>query len=436
MNNPRSILIVLAIAALIGLFWWFGVHNQQPRYQWEDDGWKSRAYSADHDQPYGAAVFYRLLKGYFPNEKVTDIKKSLREELLPDATKEPGTYVFIGNGMFLDSADTQHLLQFVAKGHTALIISKTIPFDLMNYIYYEECDELGWDDYSVTSDTFQTLQLLSPAGVSPVMLHYAVQNEAEPYQWAYLPDRIFCDELPQEPLGRIQDTLINFAVFPHGEGRFLLHTTPLAFSNYQLLGETGQQYAAGVLSHLQPGPIWWDRFSSVPEQVSRRRNQRHTATELPEEHALSYILQQEPLAWAWYILLGMALLWMIFRARRTQRMIPVLPKNENASFDFIQTIAHLHFKSRNFRGISLQAARLFLTEVREKYGIHGVIDPTTDQLSADDDFFTRLSHRSNVPESDIRHIFDLYGTISKNAPSEQFLSDFYLSIEKFWKQAQ
>jgi hypothetical protein len=363
------------------------------------------------------------------------MKGALAKELPADSTAQKGTYIFVGGGMYLDSVDTRHLMDFVEMGNTALIISKTIPFDLMNYIYYKECEDSPWDDYQSHPDTFNYLHLVSPGNTTAPKAFLAVQNQPESYAWSYIPEYTFCNYLPQKALGYQNDSLINFAVFPHGKGRFLLHTTPIAFTNYHLLQPEFQQYAAAVLSHIPEGPIWWDAFSRVPESVARRRNNRN-ANELPEEHALTYILKQEPLAWAWYLLIGLSVLYLLFRTLRRQRPIPVLAKNENSSFEFINTIAHLHFRQKNYKGISMQAMKLFLSQIREKYGLSIGLDSRSALPKIDDSLYQKVAARSEVPEQYLKDIIEQYSAIARFEPTEQHMVDFYLAMEDFWKRAK
>ncbi|MEY3240257.1 MAG: hypothetical protein RIR11_1695 [Bacteroidota bacterium] len=438
MNRQFYILAALAVL-LIFLFYTIGNKNQKPRFDWNESGSQQSVYNESNTQPYGSRVFHQILDNYFPNETLTDIKDNIAKTLPQKETLTNGNYVFIGSGLYLDSMDTQSLLHFVKNGNTALIISKTIPFDLMNLIYYDECTKYeGWDDYAQYLDTSASMRLLAPDSIPSNQVKYAVQNRTKPYQWSYIPSYVFCPEQQPFPVGYIEkDSMINFAVFPHGKGRFLLHTTPLNFSNMNLLRAEAQPYTEGVLSYLEEGPIWWDGFSRVSEQLTRHRNNRRSGgSGLPEEHLLSFILQKEALAWAWYILLGLALLYLIFRTLRKQRAIPVLPKNENSSYEFIKTISNLHFKSGNFKGISIQAMKLFLASIREKYGLSASVDPVTHQIyRMDEDYYRKLAHRSGIDEQQIRVMFTQYETISRFEPTEQHAVDFYMSMEGFWKKA-
>ena len=172
------------------------------------------------------------------------------------------------------------------------------------------------------------------------------------------------------------------------------------------------------------------------EAVARRRNRSGESRSLDDDHTLSYILKQPALAWAWYLLVGLALTWLIFRAKRRQRPIPVLPKNENSSYEFISTIAHLHFREKNYQGLCIQSMKLFITQLREHYGLLAHLEPQTMKPHIDDEFLRRLSAVSEVPEPQIRDIFTRYLATVQYQPTEEMMVDLHLAMEQFWKKAK
>ncbi|MBK6933310.1 MAG: hypothetical protein IPH12_21560 [Saprospirales bacterium] len=285
-NRSTYLIIVLAIVALAAFFYWRSFSGRK-KYEWRDS-WVQHAYSEQSDQPYGTQILHRLLQGYFPGQAFSDMRKSLPAELPPDSLK-PASYVFVGEALFLDSLSTAHLLAFVKAGNTAFLSSKTIPFDLMFHLYFDECDQAEWNDYEMREDTLVSATVGRPALDAPVPLRYARQNQTHAYRWAYIEPYFFCDSLPPRPLGYLNDSMVNFAGFPYGKGRVLLHTTPIAFSNYHLLKQEGRAYTERVLSYLPEGNIYWDACSRVPETVARRRNQsRGFSRQLPPEHPLKH----------------------------------------------------------------------------------------------------------------------------------------------------
>lgn len=439
MKRSPAFYFAIAALALIGAMFYYVYESNQSKFDWEESSWKKKGYHEKSDQPYGTSILYRLLEGYFPGKTLTDIKKDPGNELPLDSAFTGQNYVFVGEALFMDSAATQRLLDFVALGNTAFISSKTIPYDLMLGVYSVECAEAPWSDYDMFEDSTAWLKLRTPVlPDSAVPYYFAQRNQPKPYGWHYIESYYFCDSLPQYPLGYINNDWVNFAAFPHGKGRFLLHTNPIAFSNFSLLRPETRPYLTGVLSHLSEGNIYWDAASRVPESVGRKRNGSGMfgRRSLAEEHPLTYILKQPALAWAWYLLAAMAVFWVIFRAKRRQRVVPVLPKNENSSYEFISTIAHLHFKEKNFKGLSAQGMHQFLAQLRERYSLVAPMDPETGLPRTDDAFFTKLSTLSEVPEQEARRIFDLFANTVRYEPTDTMAIDLYLAMEAFLKVAK
>jgi hypothetical protein len=437
MSSYRTpLLLALVAVALAAMFYYF-FDSEKSKFDWTEASWRKKGYDESNDQPYGSLVAHRLLENYFPGKKLTELRKNIAAEL-PDSNASPSNYVFVGEALYMDSLSTSRLLQFVAAGNVAFISSKTIPFDLMTFVYFDECYDNGWSDYQSITDSAARMSLRAPQLPENHVVEwfFVKQNKPLGYSWHYIEPWFFCNELPQQPLGYLNDSLINFAEFPYGEGRFLLHTNPIVFSNYSLLRAETRPYVEGVLSHLVEGDIWWDAVSRVPEAVGRRRNDPYRPRGLSEEHPLKFILQQPALAWAWYLLAAMAGAWLLFRAKRRQRVIPILPKNENSSYEFIGTIANLHFREKNYQSLCAQAMRLFLAQIRERYSLVAPMDAASGLPRTDDVFFQKLAAVSEVPEQAARDIFVQHANTVNYQPTEEMMVDLHLAMEAFFKKAK
>jgi len=437
--KPSPLLLaLLALLLLAGVFYWnWNDHRKKDHFDW-DDKWSKNAYNETSKEPYGTYIFRKLLNTYFPGYGCINIEKDIAAELPVDSlgvSDNLSAYVFVGEALYLDSLDTNRLLKFAKAGNVVLIASKTIPFDLMFHLYFSECDGTEWDDYTSFLDSASVaVSLKVPALSQNTSIRYARQNKLHSYTWHYMESEYFCADLAQRPLGYLNDSLINFAEFPCGAGRFLLHTNPLVFTNYTLLRPETRPYVAGILSHLPPGNIYWDAVSRIPEQVGRRRN--GNSDQLPDEHPLKYILKQPALAWAWYLLFALAGLWLIFRGKRRQQVIPILPKNENTSWQFITAIANLHFRERNYRGMAREQMRLFLAWLRERYNVVIPLQHDTGLPRADAELLKKIAQLSEISESKITAIFNQYTASIRYEPTEDMMINLHTAIENFMKQAK
>jgi hypothetical protein len=419
--SQRSLILVIlvAIGALVGLFMYYS--DQTKRYNWSESDWFQRSYSETSEQPYGTLMLHRLLENYLPDQQLKDIKRSISLQLPLDSTGS-SNFIFVGESMFLDSLSRQHLLEFVKKGNTAFLSLKIIPPELLDTLIGRQCLEEPMDYMSIT-DTYGSEMSLSQPEVKG-KFQFVVQNVPQSYSWHYFNARSLCQENAPKVIGQIKPDLPNFIKAPFGAGHFLLHTNPIVFSNYSMLQLECRPYITGVLSHLNAGPLYWDAISRSPLDESAA------------VHPLSYILEQKSLAWAWYLLVSLGLIWVIFGSKRKQKPIPILPKNENSSLEFIQTIAHLHFRKKNFRGQAVQSMKLFLAQLRERYGMAVWMDNDSHRVKTDTAFFQRLTRLTQISENDIRVIFTKYEHCLQYEPTESMMTDLYLSFEEFLKKAK
>ncbi len=437
-STRKEIWIIVIACLLLGAAFYLWLGSSRPnKFNWAES-WPYKSYGEKDKEPYGTQIAFHLFSQLFQGKQLHSIEKKLSDELPLDSSQVLN-YVFVGEGLYMDSLDTKRLLDFVAIGHTAFISSKTVPYDLMFSLYYEECEEVSWNDYAYfTKEKVQASMVVDSGRKVLANLHYASQNKPQSYKWHFIPSRYFCNELPQKPIGLLDDSLVNYAMFPFGKGRFLLHTQPLAFSNYSLLRTDTRPYIEALLSWLPEGDVYWDAYSRVPELVARNRNRSHNPQGPPPEaeHPFSYILKQPALAWAWYILLVLAILWFVFRSKRRQRIIPVLPKKENTSYEFIQIISNLHFREKNYDGISIQRMKQFLTHVRYRYNLVAHLDGVTRLVHMDPSYIMRLSKISGASERTIQTIFERYRVIAQYQATEEMMVDLHLAIERYFTETK
>ena len=305
-SNIGVALVILLLGAVI-----FFLFRGNEKINWIEHYWE------DSKDPYGTLVIQNLLKKYNENKSLTVLKDSLNGVLPTDSTGL--NYVFIGEAIYLDSADIEAILDFTAWGNKTFISAKSIPYDLFFEVYSNECPDIYWEDYQTLIDDTVALNFDHPnlAVDTGFNFQFIRKGETRDHSWAFIPDEIFCeDEDYFVKLGDMNGYLPNFAKAEYGDGEFYFHTTPLALTNIALLEESGLEYAHKVFSHLSEGTIYWDAFSRIPEDVSRMRNQSDYRS-LAEESPLKYILSQPPLAWAWYLTLGLAFALCDFQRQTT-----------------------------------------------------------------------------------------------------------------------
>ncbi|MCS6928048.1 MAG: DUF4350 domain-containing protein [Saprospiraceae bacterium] len=412
---------LLATGAIVG--WLLSINPLHKRFSWQ------RIYREDSAQPFGTQVLFRLLQNYFSDYSLQKVEGDLYDALPIDSTA-PATYFFIGEKPYYDSLDIAHLLAFVRAGSTAFICSEHIPFDLMFHLYARKCPQIAWSSYFAHVFDTVRLSLSDYHALHPTpAVYFAHRNKVVAFDWAYVPAGFFCTHSLQKPLGYANDTLVNFARFPYGKGFFYLHTQPLVFTNYHLVRPVIQRYVEAVLTYLPEGEIFWDGSHRYPRRPKYfySIDQQESST-----HPLKYILEKPPLAWAWYLLVALVVLYASFRSKRRQRIIPIWPTKENATCEYVNVIAQIHFRQKNYRYLHGQLTKTFFSLVYKRYGIKLREGSAS---SSYEDFVKQLSLVSKVPPSVIWPIL-FYATPTFVGDDRNRAMKLYTSIEQFWRKAK
>lgn len=422
-KNNLLFYIIGAVILILLLFYFFG---PKTKYNWQEH------YKQKGNDPYGTRIITELLKATDREFIVITDSLSLG---LPEAPEALSNYVFIGQSMFMSDSDVGRLIDFAVNGNNVFLFCNYIPHNLMFFLYEAECEPSLWDDFSSMTDTAVALNLTHPNLFANQQSKYVYLSRygSGPYNWRYFYDEYFCDaEGAFAELGRIDDNYINFARVNYGEGYFYLHTTPIAFTNVNLLNEPAYEYARKVFSHMLEGPVYWDEYSRIPESVARTMNNRNGGgmnRNLSSQSPLQYILSQPALKWSWYLLLSMGLLYLIFRVKRRERIIPVLEPNTNSSLEFVRTIGRLYFLQNNHRQLALQKMKLFHVDLKESYNLH---------FQEGDAFFEeKLAHKSGVSREIIQKIYYMYRNIENTRYlSAEALIEFYKVMARFYKAGE
>jgi hypothetical protein len=414
-SKREKVLIALSVlGTLIFLYFTFAKHER--RFLWHE------SYRADSDQPYGALFIRKMLESYRTGNTFKVSDKPLKHSLGDIENPANTDYVFIGHNMFLDKGSIAALVKFMEKGGDVFIASRTPPSGILNAVYFKECgDSIQYEQNHTTSLNLNFFHdsLHVDNGFS-YAFRYGTEDRS--YPWSHVGEKVFCDSTRSiVPLGYQEDYFVNYIKVPAGKGNLYLHSNPLVFTNYFLRQPEKVLYASSVFSHLDGKDILWDEHSKI--FVFGNSN--------PYNSPLYYILQQPNLKYAWWLLLLTTGLYIIFQAKRRQRIIPVLEPKSNTSLEFVNLIARLHYKNGNHVDMARKKMKYFLYFVRSRYGMHAE--------TFGDEQIRRLAEKSKVRVGDVQVIFSQYYLIEerfRHSIEAGRLVDLYEAIENFYKQCK
>lgn len=153
---------------------------------------------------------------------------------------------------------------------------------------------------------------------------------------------------------------------PYGKGEVIFVSSPLLFTNYGMLEGNTFVYIFRLMSYLADLPVY--------------RTEAYVKTDamlVAEQSPFREFIKRPPLRWALYLaLLGVAL-FMIFTARRRQRVIPIMSKPANRSLEFIQLIGTLYYQRKDHVDLVRKKFKLFAEELRKTAGVD-ISDVNTD----------------------------------------------------------
>lgn len=207
---------------------------------------------------------------------------------------------------------------------------------------------------------------------------------------------------------------------PYGKGEVIFVSSPLLFTNYGMLEGNTSVYIFRLMSYLADLPVY--------------RTEAYVKTDamlVAEQSPFREFIKRPPLRWALYLALLGVVLFMIFTARRRQRVIPIISKPANRSLEFIQLIGTLYYQRKDHVDLVRKKFKLFAEELRKTAGVD-ISDVNTDdreyQLLAEKTGMNSdrlkkmirqirlvLHSEGNISVEEMRSLIDAMDTIVRHA---------------------
>jgi hypothetical protein len=336
-----------------------------------------KTYNETQKIPYGTFILYEELSNLFPESKVHDITVTPYEYFDDYYSWEDssylttGTYIVIDEAPNLDNSSAQELLDFASHGNDIFISSNYFPERLIDSLGFGIKNQFSFEGkakLSFTNPIFESDSISLEKGLSNIYI-----SRIDTLNTTVLGYQKFNDS-----------TYTNFIEVTWGSGYFYLHVQPVAFTNYHLLKKDNSKYAASVLSYLNDDTIYFD---------SRNKSVRTLGSS-----PLRFILSQPALRWAWYLALITTVLFMIFNAKRRQRIVNVQIPLKNTTVDFTKTIGNLYYETKDHNNLIEKKIIYFLEHIRRVYYL--------DTQILDDKFVKNLSLKSGKDKDNIKKLIN------------------------------
>ncbi|MBS1557875.1 MAG: DUF4350 domain-containing protein [Bacteroidetes bacterium] len=379
----------------------FMLLSKEKKYDW------NVSLAHDDKNPYGTYVLNQLLR---PTQKIKYGYKTFYE--LKDSIGQQTSVLILAQHFLPDKEDARAMLKYVQAGGHIFIAANYLSGKLADTLGVQTKDIFFENPGHYESSDSMYIRLSNTQLDTARMYYFKKQNT-----FSYLAPAdtsIKKSEQTKTAIVATNEKSKAVALKVHfGKGFFILSSTPLVFTNLYLLENDRSQLASALLSYLPPHEIYWTEY--------------YQAGRLEARSPLRFILLTEPLRWAYYITVAAILIFILFEAKRKQRIIPVIKPLVNTSLEFVSTIAGLYFEKADHKSIALKKILFFNESVQNRY--HFTIHAQSPH------YVRSLSLKTGVDELAVQRVADSIRLIlSKEKISAEELTQLTKHIYDFWNK--
>lgn len=376
------VFILLLLALMVAL-----EYNMPRNFIW------SPTFSQYDKQPFGAAIFDDVVSASIP-EGYTVTDKTLYQ-LEQDSISNTAILI-VEDHLGLTKVDTESLFNLLNRGNKAMLVSRNFGYTLADSlkmsVYRSYFSARSLKNYASGGNTRDTIYW-NQDSVFNAMQFYVYPH----FLWSYfsnsgplstelahitIEDYLFDDEAETDTIVCANKALA--LRFQLGEGELYLVSTPLLFTNYGMLDNDNSLYIFRLLSHMKGMPlIRTEGYGNV-----------HDEPRTP----LRYFLSQPPLRWGIYLTMILIVLFMVFTAKRRQRVIPVIRKPENKSVEFVELIGTLYYQKKD-HGDLVRKKYLYFAEALRR-----TIQVDLDDGGNDEEHARRIASKTGMDKEEISRL--------------------------------
>jgi hypothetical protein len=373
------------------------------------ENWEDK-YKLNEKDPYGLFMFNQLLRAHVDtNQRIIPLTNSVELDSVM-ALSQRSTMLFVGDKFGLKTAEFDSVLAQIHDGNTLLLSSNQLTENIVRRLFIR---------YEVSYDYADSVNV--NINNNSFSMFYLYQNDTIAHEW-----RAFINIQPIDSTYRKLSTIFQLADFirlKHGKGFIYIHTNPEFFFNYQVKRTQGFRYASFFLNQLpQNQPVYILELGRLLEYNYDPYGEGEGNSDEQDDSYFQFILKSPALMAAVGLGLLGVLLFVLFRSKRMQPVVPYIEKKKNMSLEFAQTITSIYQSKSNPMGIVKVQRQNFYDAMQKRFFID-ISRKSNDRERA----ITILSEKSTIPVSEINELIMLFEPVNESA-----LTDIHLAqiVEK------
>lgn len=413
----RNVIIGFFVFALIigGLLWWMEDGTPAPREKELYSNWDSK-YDVRSKDPNDLYFLLDLVHAH-TNDTVMVINSWNQFKTVPK--EDSVTFLFIGEEMGLTNAVYDTLMHRVDSGSVAYfsfdyVSSNVYRKHFKQDAYYWDFDENIW---LWVGDT--------------ALSYYSVfQNDTVADNWYFFDPESIVDS-NYRAYQFVMDYPTAF-YSKKGRGQVHFHSIPQLFSNVQVLTPHGLAHLKQILSYIPKNkPVVFLQFAMQSREAQAFSNdnskEKGKGGNKQDESLIQFIMKSPSLRLAFLLTIVLLLLYVLFRSKRREAILPTTEEHRNMSVAFVETLSSIYSSKNTPIGVLQVMRKNFFARVNR----HFYIDLTrTDDREVQ---LKRLIEKTNYPAHVLEEIVNGLDP-RKVAATNAHLSDMYKKIQAFYIQ--
>ena len=421
MNNKAKISILAAVVLILMVVFYFLYPSDSKKSEISES---EKALYQKYLNSDGLHILEELLKDYPLIDSLQFVKDDLDTSLSTEYTGKPTTYLLIDSDINLSPKSIDTLLKFVENGNSALVSVTNFNSVFSNRFAYSSMIKQRFNDEVSVDFTHPEMTLYLP------YIYSEYENDYKNYRsWNYFNLHNFIGDINDlAVLGT--ETYYNQPIFlkvKYGKGTFYLHSLPELLYNASLFNDDGLEFAQRVFSHLPKGNYYWHNHTNRWDELSDENSMN--PDEIIKESPIQYILKDRNLRHAYLILVLGLIVYVLFKVKRRQEIIPTVEPNTNSSLEFVENVSLLYLKQEKHYKFIKHYQQSFLHFIKDKYYLSSA--------KVTQEFIELVAHKSDIEKGKVEEIFKEFKRAKKSYSfSSQELIELHKKIEYFYKNCK
>lgn len=382
------------------------------------DSW-IETYDPSSEQPYGISLLPEIVKARYPAAEFENLPRNWTSEGL--VASDSTLYIAVGNGLPYTYSEAEALAKFVEGGGEAFLATKEVSNRFLSYMISDSC--LGYKDF-LPRNQLDSLELVKSANGGSFWMPVIRKQRGARGTSNYLDAVAYTCLLDAEHLLLIHHDTADYTVFTedvghrqpimsrfeYGEGHLTILSHPMLLTNVYATDSLGQNAMEEVLALLPEGidKVAFDYARRSSEyEVSQDNISKEKEGLDDQANILKHVLARPPLATAWYLLLLGAIVFLLFGAKRRQRLIPLVQPRKNTTHEHLGNISRLYLSQPDNSLMASKQFALFEAYCNRRFGLK----PLYNELD-----YERFSRMAGVNPNHLETLKRYQSTLARNQP--------------------